>query len=72
MRIVTCGKLRVSFVSFMLVHLPTVALAYPSFSINDVTVEEGNTGVAVATFTVTRSETGLSTLPPRTFSRKHS
>jgi len=45
MRIVTCGKLRVSFVSFMLVHLPTVALAYPSLSINDVTVgSEGNSG----------------------------
>ncbi|MEW6365303.1 MAG: hypothetical protein AB1714_11795 [Acidobacteriota bacterium] len=48
MGIKTSGKLLVSFVSFLLVHLPTLASALPSFSINDVTVEEGNLGYSNA------------------------
>ncbi|MEW6365294.1 MAG: Calx-beta domain-containing protein [Acidobacteriota bacterium] len=56
----TCGKLIVSFVSFLLVHLPVAALAYPQIGINDVTVSEGNGGTTVATFSVIRSESSTS------------
>lgn len=60
MRLRVRGTLLVSLVSFLLAQLPAAVSAQPTFSVNDATMQEGDSGSTYTWLAVTRSPTGMS------------
>ncbi|MEW6365300.1 MAG: Calx-beta domain-containing protein [Acidobacteriota bacterium] len=58
MQSIPSGRILVTFGTYLLLCIPRPATAQPVITVNDISVQEGNTGTTTATFTFVRSYTG--------------